>query len=181
MGGRAGQCHSVTLFFFLALAFFLACSSALIYDMRHARPLTPPFHLQPMSVTFIWSRAKLIACARNKKANATANANANTSRAAQAVTERGNDGAPVATRSVRAARTWRSYLPPRRTRGEAPKPPAVPRPSPEAIQVAVMIAMPSPLPPKPGSVNGPRYVGHSGVGEYQIGVMRMPWPSGEGP
>ena len=80
--------------------------------------------------------------------------------------------------------TLRSYVCPRQPRHEhLPKPPPVQRPPPEAVHVAVMIAMPSRL----SSLNtGPatdkqNYVGQSGVGEYQIGIVRIPWPSGEGP
>ena len=73
----------------------------------------------------------------------------------------------------------------RRPRPECPpRPPPVQRPPPEAIQVAVMIAMPS-RPPQvvtsSRTTGGSSYVGHATVGEYQIGVVRIPWPSGDGP
>lgn len=60
----------------------------------------------------------------------------------------------------------------------SPRPPVErpPPPPPEAIQVAVMIAMPSPPSlTSRSATDGPDYVGQPSVGEYQIGVVRIPW------
>lgn len=132
--------------------------------------LTPIFcrWLQPISAALIWSRSKLSTWAHKVKATTTTQSSAG----------RGNDG------SVRGVvATLRSYVIPRRPRCDhPPRPPPVTRPPPEAIQVAVMIAMPSPSSLSSRQApDRPQYVGQPGVREYEIGVVRIPWPSGEGP
>ncbi|KAN0084268.1 hypothetical protein V8E55_007772 [Tylopilus felleus] len=124
--------------------------------------------VQPISAALIWSRSKLSTWAHKVKATTTTQSSAG----------RGNDG------SVRGVvATLRSYVIPRRPRCDhPPRPPPVTRPPPEAIQVAVMIAMPSPSSLSSRQApDRPQYVGQPGVREYEIGVVRIPWPSGEGP
>ncbi|KAF8547032.1 hypothetical protein OG21DRAFT_1517682 [Imleria badia] len=125
--------------------------------------------IQPISAAFVWTRSKLLTGARRPSAST-----------APPTPPREDDG--LERQGVVA--TLRSYVFPRRPRcDQRPNPPPVTRPPPEAIQVVVMIAMPSP--PSLTSrrpTDKPRCVGQSGVGEYQIGVVRIPWPpSGEGP
>jgi len=119
--------------------------------------------VQPIAAAFVWSRSALSAYARRLNTSTTPG--------------RGNDD------SVRGVvATLRSYVLLRRPRYDhPPKPPPIVRPPPEAIQVVVMISMPSPPSLASRSLtHGPRWVGHPDVGEYQIGVVRMPWPSGGG-
>ncbi|KAF8137437.1 hypothetical protein EV363DRAFT_663608 [Boletus edulis] len=124
--------------------------------------------VQPIAAAFVWSRSSLSAYARRL--------NTATTRRASPTPGRDNDD------SVRGVvATLRSYMLFRRPRCDhPPKPPPIVRPPPEAIQVAVMIAMPSPASSR-SLAHGPRWVGHPSVEEYQIGVVRMPWPSGDGP
>ncbi|KAG8216816.1 hypothetical protein J3R82DRAFT_7071, partial [Butyriboletus roseoflavus] len=117
--------------------------------------------MQPISAAFVWSRSKAGSTLCTRK-----------SRTLMQTPGRRDDGSVL---GVGVA--WRSYFIPGRPRCDRPlRPPPVERPPPEAIQVAVMIAMPSPpsLPSDPVA-DGQRCMGQSSVGEYQIGVVRIPW------
>jgi len=115
--------------------------------------------VQPISAALVWSRSTLGSVGRWKESA---------------------DVEGSAVRGVGA--TLRAHVCPRHRSEGSSRPPPIQRPPPEAIQVAVMIAMPSQLSGASGQKTHERcYVGRSGVGEYEIGVVRMPWPSGEGP
>ncbi|KAF9233420.1 hypothetical protein BU15DRAFT_80126 [Melanogaster broomeanus] len=71
---------------------------------------------------------------------------------------------------------------------QPPKPPPPERPPPEAVQIAVMIRMPSPSSWAWDTGNSERpstsrSVGEqtSELGEYQIGITQLPWTSGDTP
>ncbi|KAG9313474.1 hypothetical protein JVU11DRAFT_5799 [Chiua virens] len=90
--------------------------------------------VQPISATLIWSRSKLAKWSRKVDVDTSA----------ITTTAGGVNGSDESGRGLGA--TLRMYVFPRRPRCEHPArpPPTVERPPPDAIQVAVMIAMPSP-------------------------------------
>ncbi|KAH0826565.1 hypothetical protein J3R83DRAFT_4921 [Lanmaoa asiatica] len=113
--------------------------------------------VQPISAAFTWSRSK---------------SQSTTHKHDTLTPGRRDDGSGLG-----VGATLLSFVLPRPPRYDhPPRPPPPERRPPEAVQVAVMIAMPFPSSMASPVTDEPNYVGHSGVGEYEIGVVRIPWP-----
>ncbi|KAF8842934.1 hypothetical protein BDN67DRAFT_965095 [Paxillus ammoniavirescens] len=72
---------------------------------------------------------------------------------------------------------------PRSHTNHPPEPEPPERPLPEAVQIAVVICMPSPSAPALGNSEGPSTYSSgeqtSFPGEYQVGITQLPWTSGD--